>query len=265
MLVRAHGRFVEALGGRYLTAEDVGTSPGDMDYVHLETEFVGGLGTRSGDPSPVTARGVFRAIQASAQWTWSSTSLEGKTVVVQGIGHVGQYLCQELAEAGAKLKVHDIRAERAEQMVDKYGAVAISADEVYTTDADIFAPCALGAILNDDTIPKLKVAIVAGGANNQLLDPDRHAVALEKRSILYAPDYVANAGGVINVYSELTGWTRERTLRKADEIFETILGVYQIASEQKITTALAADRLAERRIEQVGGLVRTRPQFPRKM
>jgi leucine dehydrogenase len=136
---------------------------------------------------------------------------------------------------------------------------------VYTAEADVFAPCALGAILNDDTIPKLKVAIVAGGANNQLLDPERHAAALEKRGILYAPDFVANAGGVINVYSELTGWTRERTLRKADEIFETVLGVYQIASEQKVTTALAADRLAERRMEQVGGLVRTRPQFPRKM
>ena len=264
MLFRAHGRFVESLGGRYITAEDVGTSPGDMDYVHMETEYVGGLGTRSGDPSPVTARGVFRSILASAQWRWGSTSLEGRTVVVQGVGHVGQFLCQELAAVGAKLKVHDIRAERAGEMVDRYGAVAVSADAVYTTDADIFAPCALGAVLNDDTIPRLRVEIVAGGANNQLLDRDRHAAALEERNILYAPDFVANAGGVINVYSELTGWSRDRTLRKADEIFDTILGVYQIAKDQHITTALAADRLAERRLEQVGGLVRTRPQWPRK-
>lgn len=265
MLFRAHGRFVESLGGRYITAEDVGTSPGDMDYVHMETEYVGGLGGRSGDPSPVTARGVFRAIQASAQRKWGSTSLEAKSVIVQGIGHVGQYLCQELASVGAKLFVHDIRPERVKEMVDKYGATPISADDVYTTKADIFAPCALGAILNDETIPCLQVAIVAGAANNQLLDGDRHAAALEKRGILYAPDFVANAGGVINVYSELTGWTSERTLRKADEIFETILGVYQIADEQKITTALAADRLAERRLAQVGGLVRTWPQWPRKM
>jgi leucine dehydrogenase len=264
MLFRAHGRFVESLGGRYITAEDVGTSPGDMDFVHMETEYVGGLGARSGDPSPVTARGVFRSILASAQWRWGSTSLEGRTVVVQGVGHVGQFLCHELAAVGAKLKVHDIRAERAKEMVDRYGAVAVSADGVYTTEADIFAPCALGAVLNDDTIPKLRVEIVAGGANNQLLDRDRHAAALEERNILYAPDFVANAGGVINVYSELTGWSTERTLRKADEIFETIMGVYQIAKEQSITTALAADRLAERRLDQVGGLMRTWPQWPRK-
>jgi len=264
MVFRAHGRFVESLGGRYITAEDVGTSPGDMDYVHMETEYVGGLGARSGDPSPVTARGVFRSILASAQWRWGSTSLEGRTVVVQGVGHVGQFLCHELAAVGAKLKVHDIRAERAKEMVDRYGAVAVSADSVYTTEADIFAPCALGAVLNDDTIPKLRVEIVAGGANNQLLDRDRHAAALEERNILYAPDFVANAGGVINVYSELTGWSAERTLRKADEIFETIIGVYEIAKEQSITTALAADRLAERRLDQVDGLMRTWPQWPRK-
>ena len=264
MIFRAHGRFVESLGGRYITAEDVGTSPIDMDYVHMETKYVAGLATRSGDPSPVTARGVFRSILASAEWKWGTTSLEGKTVIVQGIGHVGKYLCDELAAVGAKLKVHDIRADRAEEIKKKYGAQIVGAEEVYTTKADIFAPCALGAILNDDTIPKLQVEVVAGGANNQLLERDRHAAALEKRGILYAPDFVANAGGVINVYSELVGWTRERALRKADEIFDTVLGVYKIAKEQKITTALAADRLAERRLAQVGGLVKTWPQWPRK-
>jgi leucine dehydrogenase len=264
MIFRAHGRFVESLGGRYITAEDVGTSTGDMDYVHMETEYVAGLGNRSGDPSPVTARGVFRSILASAQWKWGSTSLEGKTVTVQGIGNVGRYLCDELAAVGAKLKVHDLRADRAEAVAKLHGATVVGADEVYTTKADIFAPCALGAILNDDTIPRLQVEVVAGGANNQLLERDRHAAALEKRGILYAPDFVANAGGVINVYSELVGWTHERALRKADEIFDTLLGVYAIAKEQNITTALAADRLAERRLSQVGGLVRTHPQWPRK-
>jgi leucine dehydrogenase len=264
MVFRSHGRFVESLGGRYITAEDVGTSPADMDFVHMETEYVAGLGGRSGDPSPVTARGVFRSIQASAEWRWGSTSLDGKTVIVQGIGHVGNFLCDELAAVGAKLLVHDIRAERAQEIVDKYGATAIAEGDVYTTKADIFAPCALGGGLNDDTIAGLQVEVIAGGANNQLLDIERHAAALEKRNILYAPDFVANAGGVINVYSELVGWTRERALRKADEIFDTLLGVYRIAKEQKITTALAAERLAERRVAQVRGLVRTRPQWPRK-
>ena len=264
MTFRAHGRFVESLGGRYITAEDVGTSPGDMDYVHMETEYVAGLATRSGDPSSVTARGVFRSIQASAQVKWGSTDLSGKTIVVQGLGHVGEFLCQELTAVGAKLKVYDIRADKVEHIVKTFKATAITAAEVYSTDADIFAPCALGGIINVDTIPQLKVAIVAGGANNQLLVMDTHAKALAARGILYAPDYVANAGGVINVYSELTGWTRDRALRKADEIFDTVLGVYQIADEQGITTALAADRLAERRIQQVGSMVRTWPQWPRK-
>jgi leucine dehydrogenase len=241
MTFRAHGRFVESLGGRYITAEDVGTSPGDMDYVHMETEYVAGLATRSGDPSSVTARGVFRSIQASAQVKWGSTDLSGKTIVVQGLGHVGEFLCQELTAVGAKLKVYDIRADKVEHIVKTFKATAITAAEVYSTDADIF-----------------------GGANNQLLVMDTHAKALAARGILYAPDYVANAGGVINVYSELTGWTRDRALRKADEIFDTVLGVYQIADEQGITTALAADRLAERRIQQVGSMVRTWPQWPRK-
>lgn len=264
MLFRAHGRFVEALGGRYITAEDVGTSTIDMDYVAMETKYVAGLGSLSGDPSPVTARGVFRAIQASAQWRWGKPSLEGKTVVVQGIGNVGRYLCKELAGAGAKLKVYDMRPERVEGVVKAHGATAISEGEVYTTKADIFAPCALGAILNDDTIPKLQVEIVSGGANNQLHVPDKHAAALEKRNILYAPDYVANAGGVINVYSELTGWSHERALRKADDIFETMMGVFQIAKDQKITTALAADHLAEQRVNMVGKMFRVWPQWPRK-
>jgi leucine dehydrogenase len=159
--------------------------------------------------------------------------------------------------------VFDIHPERVQRVVQECQATAIGKDDVYAAEADIFAPCALGGIINDDTIPQLKVAIVAGAANNQLLE-ERHGAALEARGILYAPDYVANAGGVINVYSELTGWTRERSLRKADEIFDTTLGVYQIAKEQGITTAQAADRLAERRIALVGGLTRTWPPYPRK-
>jgi leucine dehydrogenase len=263
MLFRAHGRFVESLGGRYITAEDVGTTSADMDFVHMETEYVSGLTTRSGDPSPVTARGVFRAIQAAAHERWGSDGVAGKTVAVQGLGHVGYFLSRELHGAGARLIVTDIDPAKVQRAVADCGARAVLADEIYAVPADIFSPCALGGVLNDDTIPRLQVEIVAGGANNQLLE-ERHGDVLEQRGILYAPDFVANAGGVINVYGEIAGWTAPRALRKADEIYQTMLGVFEIAREQKIPTHLAADRLAERRLNAVGGLVRTWPQWPRK-
>jgi leucine dehydrogenase len=263
LIFRAHGRFVESLGGRYITAEDVGTSTADMDYVHMETDYVSGLAGRSGDPSPVTAHGVFRAIQASAKERWGSDDLSGRTVTVQGCGHVGYYLAKELHEAGAKLVVTDIDAERVKRVVTEFGARAVGTDEIYSIAADIFAPCALGAIINDKTIPMLKVEVVSGAANNVLLE-ERHGDELEKRNILYAPDYVANAGGVINVYSELAGWTSARAFRKADEIYDTVLKVFAIAKADKIPTYLAADRLAEQRIKDVGSMVRTWPQWPNK-
>jgi leucine dehydrogenase len=263
MIFRAHGRFVESLGGRYITAEDVGTSTADMDYVHMETDYVSGLAGRSGDPSPVTAHGVFRAIQASARQRWGSDDLANKVVAVQGCGHVGYYLAKELHEAGAKLVVSDIDAERVKRVTTEFGARGVASDEIYATAADIFAPCALGAIINDRTIPQLKVEIVAGAANNQLLE-ERHGDELEARGVLYAPDYVANAGGVINVYSELAGWTSARSFRKADEIYDTVRKVFEIARDEKIPTYLAADRLAEQRIRAVGSMVRTWPQWPNK-
>jgi len=263
MIFRAHGRFVESLGGRYITAEDVGTSTADMDYVHMETDYVSGLAGRSGDPSPVTAHGVFRAIQASAKERWGTDDLSTRTVSLQGCGHVGYYLSKELHEAGAKLVVTDIDAERVKRVVNEFGARGVGADEIYGTTADIFAPCALGAIINDKTIPQLKVEIVAGAANNQLLE-ERHGDELERRNITYAPDYVANAGGVINVYSELAGWTSARSFRKADEIYETVRKVFEIAKEEKVPTYLAADRLAEQRILAVCSMVRTWPQWPNK-
>jgi leucine dehydrogenase len=263
MIFRAHGRFVESLGGRYITAEDVGTSTADMDFVHMETDYVSGLAGRSGDPSPVTAHGVFRAIQASAKEKWGTDRLEAKTVAIQGCGNVGYYLAKELHEAGAKLIVTDIDAERVKRVVGEFAARAVALEEIYCVQADIFAPCALGAILNDATIPQLKVEIIAGAANNQLLE-ERHGDAVEARGILYAPDYVANAGGVINVYSELAGWTPARSFRKADEIYDTVLKVFAIAKSEGIPTYLAADRLAEQRIRAVGSMVRTWPQWPNK-
>jgi leucine dehydrogenase len=263
MIFRAHGRFVESLGGRYITAEDVGTSTADMDFVHMETKNVSGLAGRSGDPSPVTAHGVFRAIQASAKERWGTDDLSTKTVSLQGAGHVGYYLAKELHEAGAKLVVTDIDAERVKQVVAEFGARAVAPDEIYGVKADIFAPCALGGIINDKTIPQLKVEIVCGAANNVLLE-ERHGVELEKKGILYTPDYVANAGGVINVYSELAGWSSARAFRKADEIFETALKVFKIAKSDNVPSYVAADRLAEQRIKAVGSMVRTWPKWPNK-
>ena len=263
MLFRAHGKFVDTLGGRYITAEDVGTSPSDMDYVHMETEFVAGLAARSGDPSPVTAHGVFRAIEASAFQRWGSASVSGKRVAVQGLGHVGHYLCKELHAAGARLVVSDIDAERVKRVVNEFGAVPVDSEEIFSAPVDIYAPCALGGVINDITVPKLKCEIVAGAANNQLLEP-RHGDALEQRGILYAPDYVANAGGVINVYGELAGWDQDRAYRKAGEIYDTVLGVFEIAKESGVPTYVAADRLAERRVKAVRDMMRPWPPHPRK-
>jgi leucine dehydrogenase len=261
VLFRAHGRFVEGLGGRYITAEDVGTSTNDMEFVHMETDYVTGLAGKSGDPSPVTAHGVFRTVQAAAKFHWGSDDLSGKTVAIQGCGHVGYYLAKELHGAGARLVVTDIDPERVKRVVDDFSARAVETDEIYAVKADIFSPCALGGIINDDTIPQLKVEIVAGAANNQLLE-ERHGDALDERGILYAPDYVANAGGVINVYSELANWDAARALRKADDIYSTVLGVFEISRSEGIPTYEAADRLAERRLRAVASLVKTWPQWP---
>lgn len=249
-IFRAHGRFIESLGGRYITAEDVGTNTKDMGYVHLETSHVAGLAEKSGDPSPVTAHGVFRAVQASAHQVWGSNSLKGKTVSIQGCGHVGRYLADELHEAGAKLIVSDIDSAKAARVAKATGAKIVEGDAIFDADADIFSPCALGGIINDTTIQKLKVKIVAGGANNQLLE-ERHGDELARRGILYTPDYVANAGGVINVYGEVAGWETQRALDKADDIYDTVLKVFDIAESQHIPTYEAADRLAEQRLAAV--------------
>ena len=263
MIFRAHGRFVETLGGRYVTAEDVGTSPADMDYVHMETDYVAGLAARSGDPSPVTAHGVFRAIEACAMHRWGSTNLEGKKVAVQGLGHVGYGLCKELGAAGARLVVSDIDPERVKRVVHEFTATPVDPTEIHAAPVDVYAPCALGGVINDQTLPQLKCEIVAGAANNQLLEA-RHGDELEQRGITYAPDYVANAGGVINVYRELAGWDQARAYRKAGEIYDTILGVFDIAKKAGVPTYVAADRLAELRIKAVGGMMRPWPVYPRK-
>ena len=244
-LFRAHGRLVNSLGGKYITAEDVGTSPGDMEYIVKETSYVGGLQGKSGDPSPHTARGVFRAMQAAAKHKWGNNDLAGKTVALQGCGHVGYFLAGELARVGAKLIVADIDSAKIKRIVDEYRATAVAPDEIYGVAADVFAPCALGGVVNDKTIPQFKVELIVGGANNQLLEP-RHGDELQQRGILYAPDYAANAGGVINgCCREMLGWDVPKTLAKTDAIYDTLLKIFAMAEQEKIPTYRAADRLAE--------------------
>ncbi len=257
MIFRAHGRAVESLQGRYITAEDVGTSPDDMEYVAMETSHVTGLLGRSGDPSPVTAFGVYRGMKACAAIVYGDDSLGGKHVAVQGLGHVGYYLCEDLAQEGAKLTVTDIDPERVQRVVESFGADAVEPDAIYDVDADVFAPCALGACINDETIERLKVDIVAGAANNQLARSTVHGPGLHERGILYAPDYVVNAGGLINVYGELEDWTPARSKRKAGEIYNTLLRILELAKSEAIPTETAANRMAEERLQEARHLQRT--------
>src|SRR5438270_327677 len=246
-IFRAHGRHVKALGGRYITAEDVGTSVGDMEFIKAETDHVTGLIGKSGDPSPVTAFGVYRGIKACARHRYGDDALKGKTVAIQGCGHVGYYLADLLYKEGAQLIASDIDAAKVKSVVVDFRAQPVEPDAIYAAQANIFAPCALGGIINDQTLPQLKVDIVAGGANNQLAE-ERHGDMLEARGITYAPDYVINAGGLVNVNAELEGWTMERARNKAGEIYDTILMVFEIAAEESMPSYKAADRLAERRI-----------------
>jgi leucine dehydrogenase len=254
-LFRAHGRFVESLGGRYITAEDIGTSPSDMEFVRRETRHVAGLMNLSGDPSPVTGYGVYMGMKAAAKRRWGKDSLSGRRVLVQGAGKVAYYLCSHLHQEGAKLLVTDIDAAKVKRVVEEFGAAAVAPDAIYDQPGDIYAPCALGATINDDTLKRLKVEVIAGGANNQLAE-ERHGSALERQGLLYAPDFVINAGGLINVYGELERWPQERAKRKAQEIYDTILKVFALAERDRIPSFQAADRVAEERIASVVGLSR---------
>src|SRR6266852_3095497 len=239
-LFRAHGRHVESLKGRYITAEDVGTSTSDMEYIKAETNHVTGLVGTSGDPSPVTAYGVYRGIKACARYRYGSDSLAGKSVALQGCGSVGYHLAKLLYAEGASITCTDIDPQRVKRVVEECGARAVASDAIYDVRASIFAPCALGAVINDDTVQRLQVDIVAGAANNQLAE-DRHGDLLERRGITYAPDYVINGGGLINVNAELHGWAPERARSKAGEIYDTLLRVFEIAREEGCPSYPAED------------------------
>ncbi|TWA75118.1 leucine dehydrogenase [Azospirillum brasilense] len=254
-LLRAMGRHVERLGGRYIVAEDSGTGVPDIKTMALETAHVSGVvekatasgGTRSGDPSPSTAYGVFVGLRAAVQHRLHRTDLEGLTVAIQGVGSVGGHLARYLAEAGARLWVADIDEAQARRVADRVGATPVSADAVFDLEVDVFAPCALGAVLNDTTIPRLTCPVVAGAANNQLAEA-RHGQALADRGILYAPDYVINAGGVIDVYYERAGYDHTRVMGHIERIADTLTEIFARADMELKPTAAVADRMARQRV-----------------
>lgn len=253
-LFRAFGRYVQGLNGRYITAEDVGTTVADMDMIREETDYVTGISPEfgsSGNPSPVTAFGVYRGMKAAAKEAFGSDSLEGKVVAVQGIGNVAYALCRYLYEEGAKLIVTDINQEAVQRAVKDFNAKAEDPKDIYSVECDIFSPCALGAILNDLTIPRLKAKVIAGSANNQLKEP-RHGDMLHEKGIVYAPDYVINAGGVINVADELYGYNRDRAMKKVETtIYHNIEKVISISKRDQIPTYKAADIMAEERMNKI--------------
>ena len=248
-LFKAFGRFVDSLNGRYITAEDVNIRVPDMEIVAKETEYCTGVGSGSGDPSPLTALGVFHGIRAGLHFKRGSDELKGVRVGIQGCGNVGSYLAGYLAEQGAKLFVTDINAKRVENLVNKYQATAVPLSEVHSADIDVYAPCALGGILNSDTIPNIKAKIIAGGANNQLLDETKHMKMLEDMGILYAPDYAINAAGVMNVYQELIGYDRQAVEMKAARIYKTLMTVFERSQSTGLSTIQTANEIAETKIQ----------------
>jgi len=248
------GQFVNGLAGKYITAEDVGISPDDMVHVSKETNHVVGLPGKSGDPSPVTAYGVYIGMKACAKMQFGTDSLNGKTVAVQGVGHVGQYLVKHLAAEGAKIFITDIHEETLKKVAETYGASVVAPQEIYDVPMDIYAPCALGATVNDDTLARLSCSIISGAANNQLADEQKHGLSVMEKGILYAPDYAINAGGVINCFSEVSGLSLEWSQQKAGEIYQTIYQILERSKNEGIPTYQIANRMAEERIERNGGL-----------
>lgn len=259
---RAFGRFLESLGGRYITAEDVNTSVDDMEHIFQETSHVCGVHPShggSGDPSPFTALGTFRGIQAAVERRYGSRDLSSLSFAVQGVGHVGKNLVKMLRAEQAKVYICDTDRTRIRDVVDEYGAEEVALDEIYSTDAKIFSPCALGATINRETIDKLHCDIVAGAANNQL-ETDSMGDELHKRGILYVPDFVINAGGVINVALERQGYNEERATRQVNKIFDIVKLIFELSEREGIPTHLAAEQLSAKRIEQLSKVAR--PYLP---
>ncbi len=253
-LMRAMGRFIDSLGGRYIGAEDSGTGVADMQIMARETTHVAGFrerttttGPRTGDPSPSTACGTFVGLRTAVRHALGSGDLDGVRVAIQGLGNVGMHLAERLHNAGARLWVCDPVEARLREAVQRFGATSVSPDAIYGLDVEVFAPCAMGAVINDRTLPQLRARVVAGAANNQLDEP-YHAQALQQRGIVYAPDYVINAGGIIDIFYEIQGDDEVAEMAKIEEIGVTLNAIFAEADASGETTAAIADRLAERRI-----------------
>ena len=252
-LMRKFGEFVNSLSGKYITAEDVGMITADMDIVRDVTPYVTGISEArggSGNPSPVTAYGVYMGMKAAAKYQFGSDDLAGKKILVQGIGHVGETLVSYLSNEGALVQIVDLSEQRLEEVSKKYGATIFTGEDLYSADVDIYAPCALGATINDDTVYKIKAKVIAGAANNQLANENVHGPILQDRGIVYAPDFLINAGGIINVYGEIANYGKEEAMRRTENIYNTTLEIFDYAVKNNFTPQKAAMAIAENRIEQ---------------
>ncbi len=259
LLFRTFGKFVEGMGGRYITAEDLGTDVDDMEYVRMETNYITGISKAlggSGDPSPVTAYGVYVGIKACVEERWGNESLKGKKVAIQGMGQVGRYLAEHLYAEGAQLYITDIDEDKIKLALQTVKAHVVDPEDIYSIEADIFSPNALGGVINDESINKFKCGIIAGGANNQLEDENIHGSKLMEKGILYAPDYVINAGGLINVANELEGYRQDRAMKQAEGIYNNLKKVFKTSAEENIPTNVASNRIAEERIKKIGTMKR---------
>ena len=259
-LMRKFGEFVDSLSGKYITAEDIGMETADMDTVREVTPYVTGVSESlggSGNPSPITAYGVFIGMKAAAKYQFGNENLSGKKVLVQGIGHVGSELVKHIREEGGTVYITDINRERLEQVRDQYGAIIFEEKNIYAADVDIYAPCAMGATVNDETILQLKAKVIAGAANNQLANEAIHGKLLQQKGIAYAPDFLINAGGIINVYAEIAGYGKKEIYRKTENIYNTTLEIFRTAETNNITTndaalKIAQDRIDVRKMENIG-------------
>jgi len=254
LLFRTFGKFVDGLGGRFIAAEDMGTNVKDMEYVRMETKYVTGISKAiggSGDPTPVTAYGVYIGMKACANEKWGTDSLRGRKIAVQGAGQVARHLCEYLYNEGAELYVTDIDDKKIKRLLEMIKANVVKPDEIFDVNADIFSPCAIGGTLNNDSIGQLKVEIIAGGANNQLEDEEVHGKLLHEKNILYAPDYVINAGGLINVANEIEGYRQDRAMKQAENIYNILKKVYQLSKEKNISTNEASSEIAVERLNSI--------------
>lgn len=260
-LFRRFGKFIDNLGGKYITAEDVGITTRDIEWVRMETKHVAGLPEYvggSGDPSPVTAYGVYMGMKAAAQKRWGKDALNGKRIAVQGVGNVGRHLVDYLMEEGAKVTICDIFEDNIKKVTSHHGVNVVSPENIYDVDMDIYAPCALGATVNDDTLQRLKCSIICGAANNQLEQEEKHGKVVMDKGILYAPDYLVNAGGIINCYWEVIGYNKEAAISQAEDIYNTTLKVLNLAAENNEASYIVANRLAEERIQSIAQIRTTR-------